>query len=134
MKQTTLILVLGLCAFASGFGIRIVDPIIPQLAGEFGTSLTVTSLVVTAFSFFYALGQPILGPLGDIFGKSRMVVLCGGLAATVVLACAAAPDFVVLVGLRAISGFVAGGIIPLSVALLSDRVGGRSEERRVGKE
>src|SRR3712207_9185818 len=97
MKQTTLILVLALCAFASGFGIRVVDPIIPKLAGEFGTSLTATSLVVTAFSIFYALGQPILGPLGDILGKSRMIVLCGGIASAVVLACAAAPRFLMLV-------------------------------------
>jgi len=64
VKQTALILVLGVCAFASGFGLRIVDPSIPLLAAEFGTSLTVTSLVVTAFSISYALGQPILGPLG----------------------------------------------------------------------
>ncbi len=50
MNQNALIAVLALCAFASGFGLRVVDPIMPLLAREFGTSLTVTSLVVTAFS------------------------------------------------------------------------------------
>jgi MFS transporter, YNFM family, putative membrane transport protein len=133
MTQKKLVVVLGLCAFASGFGIRIVDPIIPLLAGEFSTSLTATSLVVTAFTIFYALGQPILGPLGDILGKSRMIVACGGVAAALVLACAAAPGFLVLVALRAISGFAAGGIIPLSVALLSDKVGGAERQVAIGR-
>jgi MFS transporter, YNFM family, putative membrane transport protein len=133
VKQTALILVLGVCAFASGFGLRIVDPSIPLLAAEFGTSLTVTSLVVTAFSISYALGQPILGPLGDVMGKSRMIIVCGSFAAVLVLACAAAPGFTTLVGLRAISGFAAGGIIPLSVALLSDRVGGADRQVAIGR-
>jgi predicted MFS family arabinose efflux permease len=133
MNQTALVLVLGLCAFASGFGLRIVDPIIPLLAGEFGTSLTVTSLVVTAFSISYALGQPILGPLGDVIGKSHLIVVCGGFASLVVLACALAPGFEALVGLRAISGFAAGGIIPLAVALLSDKVGVADRQVAIGR-
>jgi MFS transporter, YNFM family, putative membrane transport protein len=133
MSQNALIAVLSLCAFASGFGLRIVDPIMPLLASEFGTSLTVASLVVTAFSIAYALGQPILGPLGDILGKSRLIIACGGFAALVVLACAAAPSFEALVGLRTISGFAAGGIIPLCVALLSDRVGVADRQVAIGR-
>lgn len=126
-------LVLAGCAFASGFGIRIADPIIPTLAAEFGTTLAVTSFLVTVFAVFYALGQPLLGPLGDAFGKARLVILCGGVASVLVLACAAAQSFGTLAVLRAASGFVAGGIVPLSVALVSDRASGAVRQAAIGR-
>ncbi len=121
--------VLGACAFASGFGIRIVDPIVPLLSAEFAVSLGATSLLVTAFSVTYALGQPILGPLGDSIGKARLIVLCGGVVSAMLLVCAATSDFPALAIVRGLSGLAAGGIVPLAIATLSDSV--RAEERQV---
>lgn len=121
--------VLGACAFASGFGIRIVDPMVPLLSSEFGVSLGATSLLVTAFALTYALGQPVLGPLGDGIGKTRLILLCGGIVSVLLLLCALSPDFVPLAVARGISGFAAGGIIPLAIAALSDSV--EASERQV---
>lgn len=132
-RQTAVMVVLATCAFASGFGMRVADPIIPMLGDEFGTSLTTTSLLVTAFALCYALGQPILGPLGDVFGKARMVIFCGASAALLVCACALASGFGALAGLRAASGFVAGGIVPLSLALVSDRVAAERRQAAIGR-
>jgi MFS transporter, YNFM family, putative membrane transport protein len=133
VSQAPLLLILGLCAFASGFGLRIVDPLVPLLAGEFGTTLAVTSLAVTAFAIAYAVSQPVLGPLGDVTGKARLIIACGGVAALLVLASAAAPSFEAMLVLRAVSGFAAGGIIPLCVALLSERVEGADRQVAIGR-
>jgi predicted MFS family arabinose efflux permease len=128
-KSRLLIPVLGACAFASGFGIRIVDPIVPLLSAEFTVSLGATSFLVTAFSISYALGQPVLGPLGDVMGKVRLIVLCGAAVAALLVVCAFAPGFAPLAFVRGVSGFVAGGIIPLAIALIGDSVD--FEERQV---
>jgi predicted MFS family arabinose efflux permease len=125
--------VLGACAFASGFGIRIVDPIVPLLSAEFAVSLGATSLLVTAFSVAYALGQPFLGPLGDALGKVRMIVLCGSIVSVLLLVCAAAPGFPSFAVVRGISGFAAGGIVPLAIAALSDSVSAAERQVALGR-
>ena len=52
-----LIPVLGLCGFASTFTMRLIDPLVPTLAAEFGQSVHQIAFLVTAFSGCYALGQ-----------------------------------------------------------------------------
>jgi YNFM family putative membrane transporter len=125
--------VLGACAFASGFGIRIVDPMVPLLSLEFGVSLGATSLLVTAFAVSYALGQPVLGPLGDSIGKTRLILLCGAIVSLLLLVCALSPGFVPLALARGISGFAAGGIIPLAIAALSDSVSAAERQVALGR-
>jgi predicted MFS family arabinose efflux permease len=118
---------------ASGFGIRIVDPMVPMLSSELAISIGSTSLLVTAFSIAYALGQPVLGPLGDVVGKVRMIVLCGGIVSVLLIACALAPSFIPLAVLRGISGFAAGGIIPLAIAVISDRATAAERQVALGR-
>ena len=125
--------VLGACAFASGFGIRIVDPMVPLLSAEFAVSLGATSLLVTAFSVAYAVGQPILGPLGDVIGKTKLIVACAGVVALLFVACAFASSFAPLAVIRGISGLAAGGIIPLAIATLSDSVSGLERQVALGR-
>jgi predicted MFS family arabinose efflux permease len=125
--------VLGACAFASGFGIRIVDPMVPLLSAEFNVSLAATSLLVTAFAFAYAFGQPVLGPLGDAIGKTRLILLCGGIVSVLLILCALAPNFAPLAIARGISGFAAGGIIPLAIAALSDSVDTAERQIALGR-
>jgi predicted MFS family arabinose efflux permease len=100
---------------------RAFDPLVPTLAAEFGQSITTTATVATAFSFAYALGQPFLGPVADAIGKTRMVrlslLLLGLLSVLVTLAY----SFGALAALRALTGIVAGGIIPGAMATIGDR-------------
>ncbi len=116
-----LIAVLGLCGFASTFTMRLIDPLVPTLAGEFSRSIPQAALLATAFSFSYALGQPFLGPIADTIGKLRSITIC--LAALCVLSTLAAfaSSFSMLLGLRAAAGVVAGGVIPAAMAAIGDR-------------
>ena len=116
-----LIPVLGLCGFASTFTMRLIDPLVPTLAGEFGQSVHQIAFMVTAFSGCYALGQPFLGPVADSVGKLRSISTC--LIALCVLSTLAAfaSNFWVLVALRAAGGAMAGGVIPAAMAAIGDR-------------
>ena len=71
-----LIVLLGVCGFASTFTMRLVDPLVPTLAAEFGQSVHQIAFLVTAFAGCYALGQPFLGPIADSVGKLRSISTC----------------------------------------------------------
>jgi predicted MFS family arabinose efflux permease len=118
---TRLVLGLGAAGFASTFTMRAFDPLVPTLAAEFGQSITTTATVATAFSFSYALGQPFLGPIADSAGKTRMVKLALVSLAALSVLVAFAFSFTTLALLRALTGIVAGGIIPIAMATIGDR-------------
>jgi predicted MFS family arabinose efflux permease len=113
---------LSLAAFASSASLRVTDPLLPRLESEFGVSLSDAAQVVTAFSIAYGLCQMGFGPLGDRFGKYRVVAwACTGCALTA-LACALAPNFTTLVVARFLAGATCAAIIPLCLAWIGDSV------------
>ncbi|MGY4830513.1 MFS transporter [Sphaerotilaceae bacterium SBD11-9] len=116
------ILLLALAAFASGVSLRVADPLLPHLAGEFGVPLGTASHVVTVFSIAYGLSQLVFGPLGDRYGKYRVVAwACVASALTSVL-CGLAPNFETLLAARLLTGATAAAVIPLSMAWIGDVV------------
>ena len=113
-------LVFAACAFASGFALRLADPIILPVAAHFQITPAVAAMLNTAYALPYALAQPFLGPIGDRFGKPRCIQVCvAGLALMLALG-AIAPTFALLLATRVGAGIFAGGLIPLVVAGLGD--------------
>jgi len=113
-------LVFAACAFASGFALRLADPIVLPVAAHFAVTPTVAALLNTAYALPYALAQPFLGPIGDRFGKPRCIQVCvAGLALMLALG-AFAPTFALLMATRVGAGIFAGGLIPLVIAGLGD--------------
>jgi predicted MFS family arabinose efflux permease len=121
VSPAALLAVLGLTGFAANIAIRIVDPIVPLLAREFDVAVSVAALLASAYTLPYALGQPILGPLGDSKGKVKVMSVCLGVLAIALLASAFAWDIASLAMCRAISGLAGGACIPLAIALIGDR-------------
>jgi len=117
----SLILVLGACGFASTFTMRLLDPLVPTLAAEFGRSIAQVAAIATAFSFAYAIGQPFLGPIADSLGKLRTIATCLGALALLSLAVTFAGSFEMLTVVRMVAGIAAGGIIPVAMAAIGDR-------------
>lgn len=116
------ITLLALAGFFSGAALRICDGLLPRLAADFGVTPGTTGRVVLTFSVAYGLAQLAFGPLGDRYGKARLV--CAALfgSAAGALACAFAPGFDALVGLRVLWGLAAAGVIPLGMAWVGDAV------------
>jgi predicted MFS family arabinose efflux permease len=108
--------------FASTIFTRAVDPLIPKIAADLAVDVKTAALLSTAFTFPYALVQPVLGALGDHFGKTRLMNLCLLLVALASLVCAAAMSFPLLIAMRVVAGCVAGGLFPIALALIGDLV------------
>ena len=118
--MSPLFLVFAVCGFASGFALRIVDPLVVPVAHHYAVAPATAALLTTAYAVPYAAAQPFLGPIGDRFGKARCIQACvAGLALALVLG-TFAPTFALLVASRVVAGVFAGGLIPLVLAGLGD--------------
>jgi len=113
-------LIYAACAFASGFALRLVDPIVLPVAAHFAVTPAAAAMLNTAYALPYALAQPFLGPIGDRFGKQRCVQFCIAALALALAAGAFANSFALLLATRVLAGIFAGGLIPLVLAGLGD--------------
>jgi predicted MFS family arabinose efflux permease len=92
------------------------------IARDLNSTPQTIALLSAAFALPYAFIQPVLGPIGDALGKERVIKVALALL-FLALACSFfAPDAATLFGLRIIAGAAAGGAVPLSLALIGDRV------------
>ena len=92
-------MLLSLAAFASAASIRVTDALLPRLAAEFDVGIAAAASVITGFTVAYGAMQMAFGPLGDRFGKLRVIAFASGGAALATLACFAATGFHALAGL-----------------------------------
>jgi predicted MFS family arabinose efflux permease len=116
------ILLLGIASFAASASLRATDPVLARLAVEFNTTPGRAAATTTAFFLAYGLLQFVHGPLGDRYGKLRVVTIQAGLAAAATLLCALAPTLDALTAARFICGLFVGAVIPLSLAWVGDNV------------
>jgi EmrB/QacA subfamily drug resistance transporter len=97
----------------------LVAPALPDIQRALGTSVSSVSWVLTAYLLSASIATPLVGRLGDMYGKERLLVVVLVLlsAATVVSAIATSLP-VMLVG-RVVQG-AAGGIFPLAIGIVRD--------------
>ena len=115
-------LTLGVLTFAAtAYALQqtMVVPALPELQRELDASTTWVTWVMTGFLLAAAVLTPILGKLGDRFGKERLLVY--SLVAFLVgcIGCAFAPDIWTLIAFRMVSG-AAGAVFPLSFGIIRD--------------
>jgi MFS transporter, DHA1 family, inner membrane transport protein len=114
--------IVGLVVFASTLFTRAVDPVIPQIALDLAIDAKTAALLSTAYTFPYALVQPLLGALSDTLGKTRVMNVALLIVAVAALISSVVTDFSFLVGMRITAGLVAGGVFPAAMALVGDLV------------
>ena len=113
---------LGLAGFASMASMRIGDPMLVVLGQEFQVSTGEASGVVSVFAVVYGLMQLFYGPLGERFGKLRVVSLAVTACALFSAITAMSVNLPMLLVMRGFMGAAAAGIIPLSMAWVGDQV------------
>jgi len=116
------IFLLALASAASGIALRVIEPMLPRLADDFGTSVSAASIVITGFAFAFTIGQLLYGPLGDRFGKLRVVTLSLLAAGVGSAGCALAQDLGSLTALRFFTALFASSPVTLGMAYIGDQV------------
>ncbi|MFI9470072.1 MFS transporter [Streptomyces sp. NPDC052492] len=125
--QATL-LVLLLAVFAFALLQSLISPVLPLLQEDLGTTPGLIPWVMTAFLLSASVCTPVVGRLGDRYGKDRVLV-----ASLVILAAgsaisAAAPDISLMLCGRVVQG-VGGGVLPLAFGIIRDEL---PQEKRPG--
>lgn len=116
------VLLLSIASFASIASQRVIDPLLVPIAQAFDTTAGGASIASTAFLIAYGLLQLVHGPMGDRFGKYRLVTIHMAISAAGTFACAWAPALSALAAARFIAGISMGAVIPLSLAWIGDAV------------
>ena len=119
---TWAIVLMSLAAFGSGISLRVSDPLLPQVATDFGVSVGAASAIVTAYAVPYGLTQIFSGVIGDRLGKCQAVALACGLSGVLVLLCAVSQSLTQLTLARLVCAPGAAIIVPLGLAYIGDVV------------
>ena len=114
--------IIAMSTFAASLSARAVEPVLPQVANDLTVSIAVAAGLSAVNALTYALVQPFLGALADLFGKARLVTVCLVVLAIANAAGAFADSFTTLFVTRIIAGASAGGVFPIALGLTGDLV------------
>ncbi|MDL5158168.1 multidrug effflux MFS transporter [Actinomycetospora termitidis] len=121
--------VLGALTAAAPLSIDTYLPALPAITVELESSASLVALTLTACVVGLAVGQLVAGPLSDVLGRRRPMIV--GAVGFVVLsaACAAAPDVGTLVALRLGQGLFGAVGIVVARAVVRDLYEGAAAAR-----
>jgi DHA2 family multidrug resistance protein len=109
---------LSAATFMNVLDTSIANVSLPAIAGDLGVSPNQGTWVITSFAVANAIAVPLTGWLSQRFGQVKLFV--GSVILFVIASwlCGLAPNMTTLIAFRALQGFVAGPMIPLSQSLL----------------
>ncbi|HEV2607303.1 MAG TPA: DHA2 family efflux MFS transporter permease subunit [Xanthomonadaceae bacterium] len=109
---------LSLATFMQVLDTTIANVSLPTISGNLGASASQSTWVITSFAVSNAIALPLTGWLSKRFGESRLFVWATLLFSLASLLCGLAQSMGMLVVARALQGFVAGPMYPLTQSLL----------------
>ena len=96
------------------------SPMLVDIAQDFGLEIGTAAIVVVAYMIPFGLFTFIFGPLGDRYGKLRIITIASFGTAIFSSLGALAFNFPSLLAVRAINGGFAAAILPVSVSYIGD--------------
>ena len=109
---------LSAATFMNVLDTSIANVSLPAIAGDLGVSPNQGTWVITSFAVANAIAVPLTGWLSQRFGQVKLFVGSVILFVIASTMCGLAPNMATLIAFRALQGFVAGPMIPLSQSLL----------------
>ncbi|WP_051267540.1 MFS transporter [Nakamurella lactea] len=96
-----------------------VMPVLPTIQDHLGTDSRQVAWVVSSYLLASAVATPLVGRLGDVLGRKRVLVAALCTLAVGSLAAAYAPNLGLMVAARVLQG-VGAGVVPLSIGIVRD--------------
>jgi predicted MFS family arabinose efflux permease len=124
--------IFSLCGLASAISNRAMDPLVTAIARDFAVDPARAAIVVSAYALPYAFCQPVLGALGDFYGKGRMLSVCLWLLVLTFAATVWSPTLGILIAARFVGGIAGGGIMPIAMAMVGDRAAPHERQQKIG--
>lgn len=115
-----LLVILALLSAVGPLATDMYLPSFTDISGDLGTNPSSVKLTLTAFMMGMALGQLLLGPLSDAFGRRPVLLTALTIFAASSVALVFTPNIVVFVALRALQGLSGTAGVVLSRAIVAD--------------
>ena len=127
-----LVLLLGVLSAFGPFVVDLYLSSLPQLASFFETSASMTQLTLTTAMIGLAVGQLLLGPLSDKFGRKIPLIISLVIYIISTVLIVYAPNIESMIVLRVIQGLSSAGSVVISRAVATDLYRGREMTRFFG--
>lgn len=124
-KRLRLALLLGTLAAMGPLTIDMYLPSFPTIVTAFGTTPSLVQVSLTATLVGIGLGQLVLGPMSDVHGRKRPLVVALIVYLLASVLCAFAPNIGLFIAARFLQGFAASAGIVISRAVVRDVYTGR---------
>jgi len=118
---TAIILFLSLGGLSFAVLQSLVAPALGTIGQDLGVETSDASWVLTAYLLSAAVLTPILGRLGDMVGKRKVLIVILALLLVGTVLAALAPNLLVLILGRILQG-AAGAVMPLSIGIVRDEL------------
>ncbi|WP_406154331.1 MFS transporter [Streptomyces sp. NBC_01023] len=113
--------VLAFCGVVVAVMQTLVVPLLPHVPALTGSTPAAASWLVTVTLLTGAVCTPVLGRVGDMYGKRRVLVAALGVLVVGSVLCAASSDIGVLITGRALQG-AALAVVPLGISIMRDEL------------
>jgi len=120
-KANTIIAVLASGGIVVSLMQTVVIPLVPQLPRLLDASAADTAWAITATLLAAAVATPVIGRLGDMHGKRRMLLVSLALLVTGSVVAALSDSLTPMIVGRALQG-LAAGVIPLGISIMRDEL------------
>ena len=113
------LIVLLMAGVAFALSQTLVIPALPEISKSVNASPAAASWILSGFLLSASICTPIVGKLGDVYGKGRVLTLTLLVFSAGGVVCALSHSIALLIAGRVIQG-VAGGVFPLAFGIIRD--------------
>ena len=131
-SKAFLVILLGVLSAFGPFVVDLYLPSLPQLAQFFDTTASMTQLTLTTAMIGLAVGQLLLGPVSDKFGRKMPLIISLLIYIISTILLIFSPNIEAIIVLRVVQGLSSAGSVVISRAVATDLYRGREMTRFFG--
>lgn len=132
-RRDNMIKILGIMAFFANGDNYAVAPLLINISKDLNLSISTAAMSVTAYMLAFGLFTILFGPLGDRYGKTRIINIAAFGTAIFSMLGAFAFNLPSLIFFRAMNGAFAAGIFPVTLALVGESFEQSKRQKAIGK-
>ncbi|CAA9583553.1 MAG: Uncharacterized MFS-type transporter [uncultured Thermomicrobiales bacterium] len=124
-----------LCVLLGSIDLTVVATVVPEVIGDLGVNTADVDRyiwIVSGYLIAYIVAIPLLGRLSDVIGRQQAFILCLVVFLTGSVICGSAESLSQLIAGRVLQGMGGGGMLPVAIALVGDRVQRRHYVAAIG--
>lgn len=120
-RQTITLVVMAVIGLGYSLQQSLIVPALTTIQRDLGATATTTTWLVTGFLLSSSVATPIIGRIGDMFGRKRVMLLSLLVLSGSTALAAVAHTIGLLVAARLVQG-LAGAVVPLSFGIVRDEM------------